>query len=65
MSNTDTSFTFRLPKPLHKAARIKSVETKRSLNDVLVEKLKEWLDEDKTPDTKKRVTKTQASAHAS
>ncbi len=39
--------TLRIPVDIHRAARIKSVETNRSLNEVVVEKLREWVKEDK------------------
>lgn len=37
--------TIRIPKPLHRSARIKSVKTGTSINKLMNEKLAEWVRE--------------------
>lgn len=43
------AFSVRLPVALHQEARIKSVKTGKSLNEVIVEKITEWVNEPAKP----------------
>jgi predicted HicB family RNase H-like nuclease len=46
--------TVRVPKGLHEAARIKSIQTHTSLNRVFIEKLAEWVKESASKQAKKQ-----------
>ncbi len=45
METTFQAFSIRLPSELHMAARLKSVRTGKTLNEIVNEKLAEWVKE--------------------
>lgn len=58
MENQQTQpLTIRLPADLHSAARHKSLDTGKSLNEVIIEKLTEWV---KEPAGKSKIVKATA-----
>lgn len=42
------AFSIRIPLHIHRAARLKSVRTRKTMNEIIVKKLTEWVNE---PDT--------------
>lgn len=61
------AFSIRVPLDLHRAARLKSVRTRKTLNEILVKKLTEWVNEpdpQPAPTAKKNVRRNGKTAVA-
>lgn len=45
MESETQALSIRLPADIHRAARLKSVRTRKSINEIVVAKIEEWLNE--------------------